>query len=613
MKEGPDLDRYGDPEPEKAETLEQANEVRRFIRRWRYRRLIPVEDHLPGELADHFEEWRKEFGMPAHPGFHVVREEARRVPAESPKTAEELAEVSFQEIIDFLDNWKASGEFTEPSMEGLGRQLSKLIADDPRRFTPHAELFDELDPVYVREFIDGLEDAVREGESVEWEPVLSLCRSIAVRPREIPEREVSNPMVDKDWGWTRKAIADLLGAGFQEGNSEIPHSLRAEAWRVIELLTRDEEPDLGYEKKVGGSNMEPANRSINTVRGQAMHAVIRYALWIRRHLEAADAQERIDRGFEEMPEVREVLEEHLDPAVDPTLTIRAVYGQWLPWLVLLDRGWTEKNRSCILPHDSELRRLWYAAWDTYISISGAYNNVFEVLRPEYEFALQLIGSGGRMSPFDRHPDEFLGSHLIAFYWRGRLDLDEEGILSQFFAKASPELRGLVLHYAGRGLKDAGEEAPPEVIERSKRFWSWRLESVRSEEGDAVEELAYFGEWFISGVFEDEWAITQLHEALRLAKRLEGVPWVLECLKEMASAFPLECAECVKLIAEADQEDWPMIGSNLKHAYEILNIALQAKDARTRDKAEQVANLFMARGHFGFRALLQPDEESSQNC
>ena len=67
---------------------------------------------------------------------------------------------------------------------------------------------------------------------------------------------------------------------------------------------------FSHEQRYGGSNMDPATLSINTTRGETMHAVIRYALWVRRHLEKEpDAEERLAKKFDEMPEVREVRKE----------------------------------------------------------------------------------------------------------------------------------------------------------------------------------------------------------------------------------------------------------------------------------------------------------------
>jgi hypothetical protein len=42
--------------------------------------------------------------------------------------------------------------------------------------------------------------------------------------------------------------------------------------------------------------------------------------------------------------------------------IRSVYGQWLPWLILMDRAWTEQNLERIFPEDESLAELRDAAW-----------------------------------------------------------------------------------------------------------------------------------------------------------------------------------------------------------------------------------------------------------
>ena len=534
----------------------------------------------------------------------MVAGAAEFVALESPKSVEELQSMSLEGIVEFLKTWQPSGKFDGPSLEGMGRELSKFVSSKPEQLAPHAELFRELDPTYIRELISALREGVKAGKRFEWDPVLNLCKWVVDQPREIPEREVSDPMIDPDWGWTRKAIAELLSAGFEKGEAQVGLSLREKAWEVLQPLTDDEEPTLKYEEEYGGSNMAPATLSINTVRGAAMHAVVRYALWVRRHFEEAEEQDRIERGFDEMPEVKRVLDRHLDVNVDPALTVRAVYGQWFPWLVLIDVQWATQNVSRIFPRGSEHLQHRHAAWDTYVAMSRAYDNVFNVLRDEYAFAVDLVGSGDRMGPFRRHPDEFLGTHLVTLYWRGKLDLDEGGLVRQFFAKASPELRGTVLEHVGRSLKDTEGDVPEEIIQRLRTLWEWRLQSAREEGGDAVAELVCFGWWFMSEKFDDEWAMTQLRSALELGGDTDAVPWVFERLQALAPQYPRMAVECVKLMAEGERESrFDMIDSNLEDAREILRIGLGSEDASVRRATEDVVHRLGALGHLDFRDLL----------
>src|SRR6185369_14194979 len=108
--------------------------------------------------------------------------------------------------------------------------------------------------------------------------------------------------------------------------------------------TNDAEPTPEYEAKYGGSNIDAATMSLNTVRGEAMHRAIEYGLWVRRALEKnADPLVIKEEGFDELPELREMLDHHLNIDLEPSLSIRAVYGQWFPWLVFLDKKWSAER------------------------------------------------------------------------------------------------------------------------------------------------------------------------------------------------------------------------------------------------------------------------------
>src|SRR5713101_5311940 len=157
-----------------------------------------------------------------------------------------------------------------------------MVASDSRRFASRAEQFQELDPTYVRALLSGFCDAAKQKRSFSWQPILELCCWVMEQPREIPGRKSRYAGLDPGWVWTRKTIASLLSGGF---DAEIPFELRSSAWNVLKLITDDPNPTPEDEARHGGSNMDPATLSINTTRGEAMHAVVRYALWVRRHLE----------------------------------------------------------------------------------------------------------------------------------------------------------------------------------------------------------------------------------------------------------------------------------------------------------------------------------------
>lgn len=164
---------------------------------------------------------------------------------------------------------------------------------------------------------------------------------------------------DAGWRWTRGQVASLIQEGVADRDNRIPFESRDAVWNVLEPLTRDPHPSPHDEAT---DSMDPLTRSINTNRGKAMHAVIAYALWCRRELDAQDAD--ASQGFDSMPEVRTVLEARLDPDIEPSLAVRAVYGKWLPWIILIDEQWASANIARLFPPDPQHQSLRDAVWDT---------------------------------------------------------------------------------------------------------------------------------------------------------------------------------------------------------------------------------------------------------
>ncbi len=117
-----------------------------------------------------------------------------------------------------------------------GRKLASVVQAEPERFAREAQLFTEINPTYVRALISGLTDAAKEHRPIDWAPVLGLCDWVVRQSREILDRRGTDDE-DPDWGWTRKAIGDLLSAGFAKGTAELSFDLRDRAWTVLRTLT----------------------------------------------------------------------------------------------------------------------------------------------------------------------------------------------------------------------------------------------------------------------------------------------------------------------------------------------------------------------------------------
>jgi hypothetical protein len=607
---GPDLDRIQRMREEVSGQRLTDEELSRAVKYWKRDRLAPFQQALPSEWQQYYAGLVTELGAPEHPEFGVYWRSW--VGPIGPVGTEELGAMSVGEIVGFLKEWEPSDDFMGPSRDGLGRALTAVVMSDPHRFAAEAPQFQNLHPTYVRSLLWGLWQAGPQEQAFSWASVLELCRWVIREPRDIPRQPRSAPVEDPEWRETRKAMLSLLPRGFASGREELPFELRRLAWEIVNALTEDPQPTPADEARYIGSNGDPASLAINSVRGEAMRMVICYAFWVRRHLgHTSDGLGEIAHSFEQMPEVKAALDAHLDPSHDPSLAVRAVYGRWFPWLFELDRKWAVSRIPEIFPHAETLQHFHRAAWEAYLTFCDVNEPVFEALSEEYSRAIECIGMDPAPWRHLEEPEHRLAVHLMERYWRGEIELDDAGsLLARFYAKTTGRLAGYALNVVGRWLCHEQAVVSPELIDRLRSLWAKRLEVVRaraSSKADAV-ELVPYGWWFISGRFDDAWAIDQLTAALELAGETTPDHRVVERLSGLASALPRQVLECLRLLVEGDKRGWG-IQVWEPHVRTVLTAAIQSADAGSRQAAIDFIPVLAARGHLAFRDLLPTGHSS----
>jgi hypothetical protein len=610
IERGPDIDSYRARRVEFDGAEPSDEEIAEYTAHWRIRRLALIREALPAKWHETYEELVKGFGESE---FITSFEVRTWMGPTSPFTVDELSALSDDQIIDYLTEWEAPDRLgPEPSVEGLARCLSQLAENEPDRISRLASRLRNVRPPHVQWALIGLTAAARNEKHIEWPPVLELARWIVEQPSEIPgqstdEIEEHGP----GWTWARKEVASLIQDGLQSQTSAIPFSERQTVSDILSVLARDPDPTPKHEERYGGSNMDPATLSLNTTRGRTLHALVAYLLWVRRNLEAdLDEESLTEHGFDLMPEARAILENHLDPTRDPSLAVRSVYGQRFPWLALVDRSWARAARDSIFPSsDAEYDR-WAAAWGSYIIFCAPYNDIFEVLRPQYGLAIERLGSvrpEWRWIGGGGTPDERLGSHLLTYYWRGVLTLtDEDALLQRYFDSAPPEARRHAIEFVGRSLRESSKhEVPDALILRTVKLWEWRLAKLEAltqlEESDRA-ELAAFGWWADVDLLDLDWRLAQLERVLRLGGGLDPHFIVLDAVEKAVVTHPLVAMRILRLFLESEKGTWT-IDAAAQQVEETLRLGLTAGDVAASELAAETVHWLGALGYRRFRKLL----------
>jgi len=616
IDDGPDLERFRQRREAFGEAPPTKDEELRYADTWRRDCLALLEDGLPWRWRRRYRELVHRLGEAEHPEFASYTR-AVRAGSTSPVTSDDLRSMSVDEFFRHLRSWRPSGDLMSPSYEGLGRELTSVVASDPEPFAAASLGFRGLDPTYVRAFFYGLRDATKQGRVFAWPSVLNLSRWVLTQAREIrghePEHEAHEALHDRDldWGETRKAIAYLLSEGLETTTRARLHlDLHSRIWDVLAPLTQDEEPTPEYEERYGESNMDPVTLSINTVRRQAMHTVVRYAVWVREEREAVGEGQNVAAWFHEIPEAREILDHRLDPQVEPSTAVRAVYGQWFPYLVWLDNWWATHSVRRIFPPEPKYRALRAAAWGALVTFTRPHLETFEILKDEYRRSVQQLRASPSGKWMSAEPDERLAEHLMVLYWWGALGVEgRDDLLPLFFANAPDELRAHALDFVGLSLHRTGADVPLDTLNRLRELWDRRLNPSDREPVLSGQEAAAFGWWFASAKFDDAWSMEQLKVALTRTSDLDAYDLVLERLAALSDRMPADAVDCLKLLLDRDVGGWRTV-TYLSTQERILRAALRSEDLRAQRTAESLINRLGAKGQWDLGVLLREAENGT---
>lgn len=586
IEDGADLGNYINRYTEHEGSSPSKEEIEDYKAYWKKTRLHLIRNHLEGEKLSEYHTLVKEKGAPDHPEYSSYT--TSWVGPTSPMTVDEINEIDIKKLVIELKEWNPSGKSMAPSPEGLSRTLSEAIKTNIDRYKHVASLFKGLPPTYIRGILQGFRDNLSNIDHQSWPEIIDLSEWVLSQEYDVEAECDLDSDEDPGWSWCRKTIASLLDAGLKKGEGQIPIDLKEKVWDLILQLTQDPDPTPAHEAEYGGSNMGPTTMSINTVRGEAMHALIEYGLWVARN--------KTDKKlcFEDIPEMREVLDDHLDPKVDPSLTIRSVYGQFYPWLNLLDTNWAQEAKYRIFS-DDELG-LGDAAWDAYITFCQPYDDTLKVIHDIYTKYAE------RLSIIDESDDrerrlENLAAHLITFYWRSKLELDDE-IIQTFYKHAPIKLRKYAIEFIGRSLGNTPDGLEENIEGRLKELYEWRQSYVN--ETNEQEELVGFCWWVDADVIERSWALTKFQELLQVQDKLDDLDFAARKLGYYLEVDPVKVLDCLdmmlnKLNTQGMYFTWD------DAAKDILREAVSIE--HVKDQAIDLVHKFGAKGFLKYRDLL----------
>jgi len=524
--------------------------------------------------------------------------EASFIPDKSPITINELKAKSNEELLSFLNSWKSASQendFNAPNASGLAKVFSEILKEQPDRLLELADQMTISNPTCLRDYFYFLVERAKQKQLLPWEKIFRLCQWVVEQPKPRTKPDQNNwRSGEPDFAACRQAIANLFQHGSYDYPNAMPFELRENCFFIIKQLCTDD--DLRLEGESFGRDF--LTQAINSVRGEAVHALVDHALWIKRHLNLAT------HGMAKMPEVQQLLEDRLNPSNETSLAVHAVFGLLAPWLCHLDDEWFASVQSKIFPVEPELSERWFAAWKTFVSWNQPNTQMFKVLKREYEVAIRRLELLRKDEESHHSAADALGEHLITFYWWKLFPLSgDSSLLEAYLTLAKPKERAHVINYVGRAMENS-KELPKDVETLIMVYWRYRLETIKKEQDyeGSSEELSAFVWWFGSGKLNVLWCLKQLEELLAFTPLVHETYSLLEDLAKCAPTYPVEAATCLHLIvSKIDRDRYLYLDE--KHVKEIVNAAIQSKAADAVKIAEATLDDLLRLGRFEYKELV----------
>jgi hypothetical protein len=578
---------------------EATEEDRREIReKWVLFRLEIIRDFLTGDALSRLNELTARHGKPditERPAIVTTSLGG----ALSPLSAEELSQKSFEDIKRFFLTYIPEDLFLNPR-ESLAQTFQKLVSEDPGKFNVFASFL--ADPairfVYVYHYLSGVREGIKNKDGKLTNEILSLCEYIMAQKDDA--FVASSGDHEPGLFAAQMEVAHLLEEAL---HSNDPYLTREQLDRIRSLLitlAHHSDPESDADSN---TSFDPFIHSLNCVRGEAMHGIFHYSLYLSRQQDKLSGEKSKEGHLE--PEIQQILDEKLDLTVDPSLAVHSVYGAFVPQLHFLSHEWLENNLLKIFPEEEDKDAFWKAAWDAYIFASNVYRDVFKLLIPQYQRGLRLLRQPqNEEKHFGGSPNERLVQHIMFAYLAGLTDFGHENqLLDLFFENASDVIRAQGVFWLNQVLENGKPAADDILWKKCWTLWQKRLEFAETQEVNRnTQEISDYLRWLVNSPVDLEFLFPTLQKSVKYLHDGFDTRQLIEYASKQCDQFPLYAVTLLQMAILAAKEVWwtPRDEDEEK----ILQVAMASKNEEARKIAIGIINYRGELGDFRWKYLLE---------
>ena len=564
--------------------------------------LSPFGPVLFGQYADYFQELQAQEDKPVsdddYPPYRM--EGVQSGEERSPKPADELARMSDEELLSFLNEWKnvhfnSEEWWVDINFRGLAQAFQSLfmaaIVQDELRLRFWVDNRARIErPIYVQAMVSAIHERVKSKQFDRLGQWFELCEWVLSHPDQPREEGINRSDESKDhpdWESSRRAVGDFIEMCLEK-DVNVPISARSHLASLLDKLCTQYDRRLDDAEPVLLGLDDQLTEAINKTRSRALKSLVDFGYWIRRQLE--------DDGAD-TPEVFAVLEKRIGSECERQLMLpeHALLGMHYIRIWCLNKEWAAEHKRDFFPQEN--LRAWVEAFGNFLKYNRPYRPTFELVRDDIEFALENI----KKFRIDRHGainlTDTLGEHLFTYYLWGVYPLSGDGSLLERFYEKTEHDRSRWSHlfdFVGRVMAESGRQLEEGLKQRSIEFFDWRFQKKEPS------ELKKFTFWLEAQCLDADWRLTSYSKILDI-----GGPENIEifsqmnALRGMLESSTALVVECFAKLTDSVVKNGSTFYIQPDKAKPILQAGLNSADDTVRTNAERARENLLRCGRFDF--------------
>jgi hypothetical protein len=548
---------------------------------WHWRQVLPEERRVDVEKLGDPDAWR----------------ERMYEPARSPLTAPDFSTRPIDEIMTFLETWRPATDDKHETATALAQELREAAMGNAALYSANAARFARLPPIYVRRVLEGLSNASKNKNGLDWSGTLALIEAVTRPTVQSSASGIEGD--DPDWSWTRKAAIELLATGLRQGEEGIPFTHAELVQELILELYRaaPRQPDTdNFEESYRSS---PHYGAQSTWRGAAVELSVLLIYWLHKDKESEFGKSP-RQALENLHHVRLVFEAELADRTAAGRIPRAILGRYLSWLNYFAETWLAQHMSALFPADDLSLR--DAAWLAHlIADRGPDVSLVPAMRDCYVTEIGRLGKDTAARD-QQHVDNRLAEYLAILYEHAALP-DE--VFQLFWDTAPASTRQHAIWFIGIQLELPSDRITDAKRARAYAYWAGRLEAAKSSSTPDYfrEEVGAIGQFFFRKRIPDEWLMDQILLMSQAGFAPNESYSVMDRLVKISPNFPDRAAEVLAaLVKNRHFDQWVYMGQSAGIRTVFVNGLATGLPATASSVAESI-NYLAAMGDTGYLDLL----------